>query len=43
MVLAFVASGLTSAFAGGKAGMVVLLVLLLANGAATEAGRAPRR
>jgi hypothetical protein len=42
MVLAFVASLLTSAYAGGKAGFVVLLVLLLANGAAAEAGRAPR-
>lgn len=42
MVIAFVASIVARAAFGGKVGLVVLLVLLLANGAATAGGRAPR-
>lgn len=43
MVGAGVAAAITRAYYGGKAGMLVLLVLLLANGAAIEAGRSPRQ
>lgn len=43
LAVAFVASLATNAAVGGKAALVVLVVLLLANGAAIEAGRAPRR
>jgi hypothetical protein len=43
MVGAFVASLLTSAYYSGRAGLVVWLVLLLANGVAVEIGRRPAK
>ena len=42
LVVAFVAFFATRAAIGNRAALVVFVVLLLANGAAIEAGRAPR-